>query len=183
MAKAIYSLKIQLLFEGNETVIKLTCELQSIQRFNHFVVSVYMQSWFTSQITADAPINYVFLIGRLNDYDKALRRTGLSIMRRHSWYLSQELATLALFSNLLSQDEKTQLVQTIKSECRAHLLTSLPRSVKEISISRAFFQTSRIDDSFLDMLVNTWEKNQSFKAKLGMPQRLRRAWCRADTEV
>jgi len=36
--------------------------------------------------------------------------------------------------------------------------------VKEISISRTFFQTSRIDDSFLDMPVNTWEKNQSFKA-------------------
>jgi len=39
MAKAIYFLKIHLLFEGNEAVIKLTArELQSIQRFNHFVV-------------------------------------------------------------------------------------------------------------------------------------------------
>jgi len=84
---------------------------------------------------------------------KLCRRTGLSMMRRHSRYFSQELATLALFSNLLSQDEKTQLVQTIKSERGAILLTSLPRSVKEISISHTFFQTSRIDDSFLDMPV------------------------------
>ena len=162
----IYSLKIQLLFEGNEAVIKLTArELQAIKRFNHFVVSVYMQSWFTSRITADAPINDVLLIRRLRDYDdETLHTTGLNMMRRHSWYLSQELATLALFSNLLSQDEKAQLVQTIKSERGAHLLTSLPRSVKEISISRTFFQTTRIDDSFLDVPVNMWEENQSFKA-------------------
>jgi len=99
MAKAVFSLKIQLLFEGNEAVIKLTArELHSIQRFNHFVVSIYMQSWFTSQIAADALINDVLLIGRLHYYDdEALRRTSLSMMRRHSWYLSQELATLALF--------------------------------------------------------------------------------------
>jgi len=99
MAKAIYSLKIPLFFEDNEAVIKLAArELQSIQRFNHFVVSVYMQSWFTSRIAADAPINDVLLIERLHDYDdEILHRAGLSMMRRNSWYLSQELATLEQF--------------------------------------------------------------------------------------
>jgi len=54
-----------------------------------------MQSWFTSRIAADAPINDVLLIGWLHDFDdEALRRTGLSMMRRNLWYLSQELATL-----------------------------------------------------------------------------------------
>jgi hypothetical protein len=41
MAKAIYSLKMQLLLNGNETVIQLSGrELQGLQRFNRFVVLI-----------------------------------------------------------------------------------------------------------------------------------------------
>ena len=43
------------------------------------------------------------------------------------------------------------------------LLTSLPRSVSELSISRSFFQTAGIDDSFLGVPVETWPNNASFK--------------------
>ena len=112
MAKAIYSMKIELLLRGNEAVIKLTAsELRSIHRFNRFVVCVYFQSWFTSRIVEDAPVNDVQLIQRLNAYDdQVLRDCGLNMMKRHSWYISQELATLALFSHRLSSDEKTLLI-------------------------------------------------------------------------
>jgi len=45
MAKAIYSMKIELLFKDNESVINLTAsELQGIQRFNRFVVCIYLPS-------------------------------------------------------------------------------------------------------------------------------------------
>jgi len=44
MAKAIYSLETELLREENEAVINLTAhELQALQRFNQFVVLVYIQ--------------------------------------------------------------------------------------------------------------------------------------------
>jgi hypothetical protein len=63
MAKAIYSLKIELLSQGNEAVLQLTArELKGIQRFNRFVVCVYMQSWFSCRFAADAPINDISLI-------------------------------------------------------------------------------------------------------------------------
>ena len=43
MAKALYTLKIKLLYEGNEKIIQLTGrELQATQRFNRFVVEVYI---------------------------------------------------------------------------------------------------------------------------------------------
>jgi hypothetical protein len=98
MAKAIYSLKIELLFDGNEEEIKLTArELQGLQRFNRFVVGVYIQSWFTARSTAGTPLNDIMLIQRLDSYeDKKLGTVGLNMMTRHSWYLSQELATLYL---------------------------------------------------------------------------------------
>jgi hypothetical protein len=42
MAKAIYSMKIELVLDGNESVIKLTArELMGIQQFNRFVINVF----------------------------------------------------------------------------------------------------------------------------------------------
>jgi hypothetical protein len=86
IAKAIYTLKIELPFDGNDAVLQITArELQSIQRFNRFVVCVYLQSWFTSRIVTDAAINDIKLIQRLNEYnDLALQTAELKMMKRHS---------------------------------------------------------------------------------------------------
>jgi hypothetical protein len=51
-------------------VIQLTArELQGLQRFNRFIVNIYIQTWFTCRNGADAPINDILLIQRLNGYD------------------------------------------------------------------------------------------------------------------
>jgi hypothetical protein len=124
MAKAIYWLKIELLFAENETVLQLQLtarELMSIKCLNRFVVSVYLESWFTSRTASDQPINDLLLIQRLRTYDdEIVRDVCLSMMQRHSWYLTPELATLALFSDLASVEEKSTLVATIQSERGSH---------------------------------------------------------------
>jgi hypothetical protein len=168
MAKAIYSMKIELVFDGNESVIKLTArELQGIQRFNRFVVNVYLQSWFTSRVVVDAPYNDILLIQRLDDYnDVALKNVGLKMMLRHSWYLTEELATLSLFSQHLSCEEKKQLVLAIKDDRGLHLVKSLqtlPHTLHELLISRSFFKTTAIDDSFLNIPVEEWPESESYK--------------------
>ena len=116
MVKAIYSMKIEIILDGNESVIQLTArELQAIQRFNRFVVNVYLKSWFSCRKVVDAAFNDIQLIQTLNDYDDAaIKATGLKMTKRHSWYLSQELATLSLFSQQVLCEEKTQLVSTMK---------------------------------------------------------------------
>ena len=100
MAKAIYSLKIELLLDGNEDVLHLVArELQGVKRFNRFVVNICLLSWFTCRFSVDAPLNDILLIQRLSNYDdEAIKTAGLKMMKRHSWYLSPELATLSLFS-------------------------------------------------------------------------------------
>ena len=165
MAKAIYTMKIELLFDGNESVIKLAArKLQGIQRFNRFVVKVYLQSWFSCRMVADAPVNDILLIQRLHDYDDlGLQTAGLKMMVRHSWYLSQELATLSLFSQHLSCEEKAKLVSEIKDDRGLHLVKSLPNSISELTISRRFFKTTAIDDSFLVLPVEEWNKSQSYQ--------------------
>jgi hypothetical protein len=167
MTKAIYSMKIELLLDGNESVIQLTArELQGIQRFNRFVVNIYLQSWFSCRRVVDAPINDILLIQRLHDYDDAtLQATGLKMMERHSWYLSQELATLSLFSEHLSCEEKAQLISSMKDNRGSHLLKPipLPLTTAELTISRSFFDTAGIDDSFLRVPVDEWPECQSYK--------------------
>ena len=142
MAKAIYSMKIELVFDGNESVIKLTArELMGIQQFNRFVINVYLQSWFTSRAVVDVPYNGILLIQRPDEYDDvAIKNVGLKMMVRHSWYLSQELATLSLFSQNLSCEEKEQLVLAIKDDRGSHLIKSLPHALQELSISQSFFK-------------------------------------------
>ena len=89
---------------------------------------------------------------------------GLNMMKRHSWYLSPELATLALFSDKLSSDIKGHLVATMTEDRGSHLLKSLPDSTKKLIMSRSFFKTSQIDDSFLQMPVQTWSDSPSYNA-------------------
>ena len=117
LAKALYTLKIELLYDGNEKIIQLTGrELQATQRFNRFVVEVYIQAWFSCRATVDAPSNDIQLINRLKDYgDEAINKVGLKMMARHSWYLSPEMATVALFSSLLLNSDKQKLVDNLIS--------------------------------------------------------------------
>ena len=114
-AKAIYALKMELLFQGNEEALYLTGQkLQGLQRFNRFVVLVYIQSWYSIRLAVDAAFNDIALIHRLQEYnDVELSRVGLRMMVRHSWYLSQELIV--------------QLVAGMQQDRGSHLLTKLPR--------------------------------------------------------
>src|ERR1700761_1611769 len=133
MAKAIYSKKMELLFDGNKATLRLTaCELQGLQQFTRFIVRVYIQSWFTSRSAPDAPINDILLIQRLDDYDdECLKTVGLNIMKRHSWFLSQELAALALFSDQVSTAQKMHIVETITLERDPRKFNALPSSVSD----------------------------------------------------
>jgi hypothetical protein len=164
MSKAIYSLKMELLLEGNEGVMQLTSrELQGIQRFNRFVVGIYIESWFTCRSAVDAPVNDIRLIQKLMAFDDdGLKTAGLKAMKRHSWYLSPELANLALFSDKVSSEEKTLLVTNIRQDRGSHRLTSIPSSVSELQISRSFFTVLELDDSFLGVPVELWPETQSF---------------------
>jgi hypothetical protein len=138
MAKAIYSLKMELLLPGNEQAMHLTAkELKGLHRFNRFVVCIYLQSWYTSRLAVDAPYNDLQLLHRIESYDdNGLKIIGIKMMQRHSWYLSPELATVALFSDKLTNEDKAQLVQNMLPDRGPHLVESLPNNLTELNSSR-----------------------------------------------
>jgi len=86
--------------------------------------------------------------------------------------LSPELATLALFSDRLTSDDKAQLVLSMTSDRGPRLLKSLPKVITELRVSRSFFQTTGIDDCFLDSPVEHWPSTKSYKDAVVMVNNL-----------
>jgi hypothetical protein len=117
-------------------------------------------------MVVDAPFNDMSLIQRLREYDdEALKFAGLNMMKRHSWYLTPELATLVLFSDKVTCDVKTHLVASMTRDRGLHKLKkemALPNSIAEVTVSQSFFQTTGIDDSFLGSPVEMWSESPSY---------------------
>jgi len=88
----------------------------------------------------------------------------LKMMLCHSWYLSQELETLSLFSHHLSSEEKAQLMSTMKGDLGLHLVQSLPRTIRELYISRSFPNYCQlIVACILAIPCEEWPKSQLYK--------------------
>ncbi|GBN61025.1 hypothetical protein AVEN_121269-1 [Araneus ventricosus] len=83
---------------------------------------------------------------------------------RNSWYLNKELATLSLFSYLVSDEQKSTLVLSMKKyRSSLHLLEKLPLNLDDFCISHSFFATVEIEDSFLTVPVKDWPQTPSYK--------------------
>jgi len=110
---------------------------------------------------------------RLKNYDDtAISKIDLKMMAWHAWYLSPEMATIAIFSSLLSNREKQELVDNMISERGPHLIKDLPSSVTELQASRVFFETTGCDDSFLSASVEDWSGILSYEQALSLVTRL-----------
>ena len=85
------------------------------------------------------------------------------MMLRHSWYVSQKIATLALFSQRLTCDAKKELVANMTIDRGPHLIKSLQHIITDLQIFRMFFEIVGIDDSFFDLAVESWPDTASYK--------------------
>lgn len=89
-------------------------QLQQIQRFVQFVALVYCKWWVRCPLSASAPINDLDLITALENYpDELISEAALKAVKRHLWYLTQEMVPLSLFSHELSNLKKNQLSKAI----------------------------------------------------------------------
>jgi len=52
---------------------------------------------------------------RFRAVDQELADAAMAVIRRHRWYLSQEVAIFSLFSTKISADEKAQLASRLLS--------------------------------------------------------------------
>ena len=99
-------------------------QLDQLQRFCHYALMFYVPQFLTAARGADAPFNDLQLFKKLNRFkttDETLANKALDTLSRHLWYLAPTTVLFSLFSNLVTDDEKSGI---------AAKLLSLPRDTE-----------------------------------------------------
>ena len=113
MAVLIYGLKIFLFrFELKKTAE----EIAKLERFATFGCLYYIQHWFHAPIAVNAPkadLDLYHDMFRYKKIDSKVANAVLDKLKLHTWYLNQEYTPLSLFSNLVSNEEKSEIAQKI----------------------------------------------------------------------
>ena len=113
MSKAIYTLKLTLL---QHKFPDISWHKKKLEKMKFFILFAYMESWFTSSFLFSAAQNDLLLHQRLlkfSKFHKKLSQVGLSVLQRHTWYLTEELVSLSLVSNNISIEVQNSLAQKI----------------------------------------------------------------------
>jgi hypothetical protein len=111
MAKIIYSRKIHLFRKQ----FKLTkSELNGLNRFALFAVSVYVPAWVRAPDAAAAPANDLQFLQKVVSYkDAAISKAASVAFSRHLWYIGGELIALALFDKNVSVETKIKMLDAM----------------------------------------------------------------------
>ena len=114
MAKVIYALKIWLF----RSQVKLTkAEEKGIRDFTIFSVLIHLRAWLTAPIVSEAPYNDFQLMQQLLKYpQKAISAATSKKFGLHMWYLSEELAGLALFDSRLPVESKKLILAAMEED-------------------------------------------------------------------
>ena len=90
--------------------------MQLLKRISTFIALIYVVPWLTCTNAANAFANDRALLQKLNQYsaiDQGVTDVPLSVLNRHLWYWTPELAPLALFSSLLSNHETQEVAEKL----------------------------------------------------------------------
>ena len=80
---------------------------------------LYVKAWLEATKGSDAPVNDIQLyrdlgaLGQISDFSVVAHKAQKDL-NRHSWYLTEEVSVLSLFSNNLSANEKTKILLKLK---------------------------------------------------------------------
>lgn len=174
MHRAIYALKMYLFQDQIEISRDFAL---SLHRFCLFVSLIYVKYWSWAPIAVDAPSNDIQFLKELDRYrkiDNDIAEVALNAIKRHLWYLGDELIVLSLFSNKVSAEEKFYMA-LLMTDCQANRTDNSIKYSTEIndiqSLSldhfispRSFFllHILNIDSSFLADDPENWNENEVY---------------------
>lgn len=175
MAHVIYAIKMFLF--RNQFQLS-TEELSGLKRFTAFTGALYVKAWFSAPSAIAAPAGDLsFLKGLVSYPDSDIAKATSKKFARHLWYLSEDLAGLALFDSSITDDEKRGIVAALKDEAdddhqpRATVDTEAKEAVANktvadfvTSASGHIFEAFNIDTDFLVKDPSEWEEDPSFQS-------------------
>jgi hypothetical protein len=195
LSKILYSMKIVLLQDKisselpqEEVFSERNSEQQiaKLIRFVRFVVLVYVKWWFTWPIAAQAPFRDLQLLKDIDSYkvvDLVVAQTSLKAFSNHLWYLAEDLVPLALFSDVVPEEERQSIANAMKAIANIGHHTNrmgtgfgkpvFPK-IKSLDLSCAklsdfigadswlFFELLKINTEFLHQPLSSWDRLESY---------------------
>ncbi|ESO02978.1 hypothetical protein HELRODRAFT_173812 [Helobdella robusta] len=181
MAKAIYSLKINLFREQFQLT---NFEKQGFHDICLFIINIYVKVWLNAPKSALAPNQDLQLLKSLVNYNKVnkfISDISVSKFINHLWYLNPEQAVFSLFDDSLSNCVKKRMATKLISQanedeelddyCDMKPLIKL-NEVSEIldknvdhfisSQSINFLKRFNINDQFLHTNPELWSNNEEY---------------------
>ena len=119
MAKILYAIKITLLRKilvDNFPSMFSSAKLDLIEQFAKFCIFIYLPWWICATNANDAPINDFELVrnsAQYADHDSTCSNAALDSLKNHLWYLSEELVSLALFSDKVQDSVKEKIASKL----------------------------------------------------------------------
>ena len=176
MARAIYSMKICLLQSQFKMSVK---DKQTLQEVCLFIVAVYVKPWLGYSLVVKAPNQDLSFLKTLKDYetvDKLISEAALSKFSQHLWYLTEEIVVLSIFDDEVDEQTKRNIVANLQRESFCNFEKRYVPSKEEMSVSiyekslsdfvsqksKDLFSRLKIDSSFLQENVSSWEENAAF---------------------
>ena len=120
MAKLLYAIKIILLqdhiLQLPQGTVTTPQQLTRLRDFVLFATIIYSSWWMTCSSATDAPWNDLTLYKKLLAYDAVnatVSQSAIRALKRHLWYLTQEMIPLALFSEMVPKAERQALASRL----------------------------------------------------------------------
>ena len=175
MSTVLYSAKMYVFGEQLSYDQKYMDKLRRMCMFNALF---YVKFWLSATSAVDAPINNLQLWKDLLPYrkvDPVVADAAMGTLNRHMWYTTEEIAPLALFSSLVSDVEKKQIVsQLLQMKEDTPLKLGIPRFPHLAATTKLssligkqlwlLFQVLGISSDWLQLSPSLWQSDDAYQS-------------------
>ena len=139
---------------------------------------MYIPQVLSASIGCEAAVNYLNLFKKLFNYravDPLLAEAALTVLRRHSWYLTPEMIAFCLFTAKLSDNEKSKMANHLLSykpnipefyKLKEHVLPVVSEETELLDLvspcSFKFFTILNMDYKWLEIDPELWDSDKNF---------------------
>lgn len=143
-----------------------------------FIVFVYIEAWYTSPLSAEAPYNYLKLVKKFEEYkviDSELSSIAIKKIKNHRWYLVPECAALSFFDENIPTQTKKKMVEALSKEniFEKKIEKKFPPEKVNCLISenidffinsdlKHFFERFKLKTDFLKLDPSHWHENDEY---------------------
>jgi hypothetical protein len=146
-----------------------------MKRFACFAVRYYVPNWFVAPLATSAPRNDLKYLQDLEcSDDKELASTTSKALRRHLWYLSEELVAFAFLDDEVPLDLKSKMVVALQKPSMENALKRCVLNDNETvqgktladfvtELSHSFFTKLGLEAEFLQKNPSEWHNRSDYK--------------------